>query len=512
MDVLKRVFSIDLLIYIAIALITVTAMIRCLIPLSRSSAKLRRAAKVIITENKQKKEVRSWHDLGFLGERLQNTWADFLQNAEMRGAHGETCDVSEYINEETVIDTAGGAGLAEITPGLLTSLGILGTFLGLVKGLSGLSISAAHTEQLLAAMEQLIGGMSTAFLTSIAGVTCSVLFTLLNNHHLEKCRSAIDRFCDVFSLYAMPKPVSQETEMLALTREQTGYLRQAANEIGEKLSSQMEESIMRAMLPVQRSMDNFILAATKAQVEGMDRITQVFVQRMNVALGNEFDHLRQVLQETGREQGNVQQQMRATNESIAKMSQDVINMHQMSQGLLEHFKGYVDDMNQDRSGSEQMLARMTAVMEQMNRMQEAESAVIAQLQSSQAELSHNQQQYIATTERFLSAAESRERAIGEEMNRVGETFSKNAEEMRTAVGELNHETVESLKKTTALMGENITSSIERMDGTLKNMREIAETMPQLMSQSQDRYQEQMDDFVEALSKLEKSIQALTAAK
>ena len=53
MDVLKRVFSIDLLIYIAIALITVTAMIRCLIPLSRSSGKLRRAAKVIITENKQ---------------------------------------------------------------------------------------------------------------------------------------------------------------------------------------------------------------------------------------------------------------------------------------------------------------------------------------------------------------------------------------------------------------------------------------------------------------------------
>ena len=32
---------------------------------------------------------------------------------------------------------------------------------------------------------------------------------------------------------------------------------------------QMEQSILRAMLPVQRSMDNFILAATQAQVEGV---------------------------------------------------------------------------------------------------------------------------------------------------------------------------------------------------------------------------------------------------
>ncbi|MBQ9009710.1 MAG: MotA/TolQ/ExbB proton channel family protein, partial [Clostridia bacterium] len=200
MELFRRFFSVELLIYAAILLITVVAVLRCLVPLSATASKLRRGAKIIITENKQKKDVRSWKDLGFLGDRLQTVWADFLQNAEVRAAHGENCDVAEFINDETVIDTAGSQGLADITPGLLTSLGILGTFLGLVKGLSGLSISAAQTEQLLAAMEQLIGGMSTAFLTSIAGVTCSVIFTLLYNHEKEKCRKALDRFCDVFSL------------------------------------------------------------------------------------------------------------------------------------------------------------------------------------------------------------------------------------------------------------------------------------------------------------------------
>lgn len=140
-------------------------------------------------------------------------------------------------------------------------------------------------------MDQLIRGMSTAFLTSIAGVCGSLLFNLLNNRATDKCQKAIDRFCEVFSLYAMPKPVSEDTAMLALQQEQTAYIRQAVEDMSQKMAVQMEQSIMRAMLPVQRSMDNFILAATQAQVEGVDRIAQVFVQRMNVALGNEFDHL-----------------------------------------------------------------------------------------------------------------------------------------------------------------------------------------------------------------------------
>ena len=220
LKLLKGVFSLDTLIYLAILLVLLYAMARCLVPLAALSGKLRRAARVIITENKQNKEKKSWNDIHFLGDRLEGVWADFLQNAEMRDAHGESCDVTQYINEETVIEACSGTRLAEITPGILTSLGILGTFLGLVMGLSGLNLNAADTSALLSAMEQLIGGMSTAFLTSIAGVIASIAFNLLNNHYISKCEKAIDRFCEVFSLYAMPKPVSQDSAMLALQQEQ----------------------------------------------------------------------------------------------------------------------------------------------------------------------------------------------------------------------------------------------------------------------------------------------------
>ena len=410
----RSIFSLDTLIYLAILFVLLFAMGRCIVPLSLLSRKLRRAARIIITENKQNKEKKSWNDIHFLGERLEGTWADFLQNAELRDAHGESCDVSQYINEDTVIYAAGVTRLADITPGILTSLGILGTFMGLVMGLSGLNLNAADTAALLAAMEKLIGGMSTAFLTSIAGVIASICFNLMNTHYTNKCQKAIDRFCEVFSLYALPKPVSQDSAMLAMQQEHTAYIHQAVEEISQKMAVQMEQSILRAMLPVQRSMDNFILAATQAQVEGMDRVAQVFVQRMNAALGNEFEHLRRVLRENGSEQQQIQRDMRAAAEAIAQMTQDVVNMHQLSQGVLEHFRDYVTDMEASRAQVDDTNRRTAA---QLEALEKRSSAQAEQLASAMKRLE-------ASVDRICSAAQALAEAQEKEKQEKEETTGK----------------------------------------------------------------------------------------
>ena len=509
--IVRGVFSLDTLIYLAIVLVLVIALARCLIPLSRMGAKLRRAARIIITENKQNKEKKSWNDLRFLGDRLQGPWADFLQNAEMRDAHGESCDVTRFINEDTVIYAAGGTRLAEITPGLLTSLGILGTFLGLVMGLSGLRLSAADTEALLAAMEQLISGMSTAFLTSIAGVSASLLFNLLNNHTISKCQKAIDRFCEVFSLYAMPKPVTEETAMLTLQQEQTAYVRQAVEDVSQKLAVQMEQSILRAMLPVQRSMDNFILAATQAQVEGIDRVAAVFVQRMNVALGKEFEHLRQTLASADAAQAQTQQELRAAAQAITQMTQDVVNMHQLSQGVLEHFRAYVKDMDESRARVDEQSRQTGELLEAMNRSAAQQAQYLSRLKDAEAALSAGQQQYAAWTDRFLANAQEQTRLTGKEMDRVVETMHEGADALAGAYDTYTKKTQENMARTTALFDESITASVGQLNATLESMRETTRVIPQLMSQSRERYAEQVDQFVTALVRLQKTMDRLSDA-
>ena len=155
--------------------------------------------------------------------------------------------------------------------------------------------------------------------------------------------------------------------MISLQQEQTAYIRQAVEEMSQRMAVQMEQSIMRAMLPVQRSMDNFIIAATQAQVDGVDRIAKVFVQRMNVALGSEFEHLRNVLAESGSEQIKSQQEMRMAAQAISQMTQDVINMHQLSQGILEHFRAYVADMDQSRRSVDETNQKTLELLAAMNK-------------------------------------------------------------------------------------------------------------------------------------------------
>ena len=511
LSVMKSVFSLDTLIYLSILFVFLAAVCRCLLPLGAMAGRLRRAARVIITENKQNKEKKSWSDLGFLGSRMQGTWADFLQNAELRDAHGESCDVSQYINEDTVIYAAGGTRLADMTPGILTSLGILGTFLGLVLGLSGLNLNAADTSALLAAMEQLIGGMSTAFLTSIAGVIASIAFNLLNNHYISKCERAIDRFCEVFSLYAMPKPVSQDSAMLALQQEQTAYIRQAVEDVSQKMAVQMEQSILRAMLPVQRSMDNFILAATQAQVDGVDRIAQVFVKRMNVALGAEFDHLRQTLVEAGREQIQAQQQMADAAQAISQMTQDVINMHQLSQGVLEHFKAYVADMDASRAQVDETNQRTLELLAAMNKSSEQQAAYLGRLQEYQTALAAGSQQYTAWTDQFLRSAQEQTRMTAREMDRMIEQLHDCAQTLGESGERCARATQESMARTAALFDESITDSIRQLNGTLDHMKETTRIVPQLLSQSRERYAEQVDQFVAALVRLQKSMEKVSAA-
>ena len=120
LTLLQKFFSVDMVIYAAIVLVAATALVRCTMPLSRVAARLRRAARTIVTESKQNKEKKSWNDMHFLGDSLSATWADFLQNAEMRDAHGETCDVTQYINEDTVIYALGRTGFAGLAEGAAT--------------------------------------------------------------------------------------------------------------------------------------------------------------------------------------------------------------------------------------------------------------------------------------------------------------------------------------------------------------------------------------------------------
>ncbi|MFW6296187.1 MAG: hypothetical protein ACOC04_03230 [Halothece sp.] len=87
-------------------------------------------------------------------------------------------------------------------PSILIALGVIGTFYGIQKGLSDISLSdvAGNSDSLLASSVTLLEGMKTAFSTSLMGLVASSLFTLIiaigegvRRSHRQKLRRELDQ-------------------------------------------------------------------------------------------------------------------------------------------------------------------------------------------------------------------------------------------------------------------------------------------------------------------------------
>ena len=97
------------------------------------------------------------------------------------------------------------------------------------------------------------------------------------------------------------------------------------------------------------------------------------------------------------------------------------------------------------------------------------------------------------------------------MDRVVAELHEGSQTLSGAYERFTKETQENLARTTALFDESITTSIRQLNETLTSMRETTQVMPQLLSQSRERYAEQVDQFVTALVKLQKNMERLGSA-
>ncbi len=96
-------------------------------------------------------------------------------------------------------------------PAVLTSLGVLGTFLGISVGLLTFSTAGASVEEITSAATNLLGGMKTAFWTSVLGLFSSIVFTLRLKRSTDNADKALENTKELFNrLIYCPSP----TELL----------------------------------------------------------------------------------------------------------------------------------------------------------------------------------------------------------------------------------------------------------------------------------------------------------
>lgn len=118
-------------------------------------------------------------------------------------------DIEEIINDESLALRSWQSVMLQI-PGTLTALGLLGTFVGLVIGIS--SIGFSSIEAALGSIELLLSGIETAFYTSIVGVILSMLFNLIYKLIWNIMLREMGLFMEKFHLYILPSLEEQNRQ------------------------------------------------------------------------------------------------------------------------------------------------------------------------------------------------------------------------------------------------------------------------------------------------------------
>ena len=431
---------IDYLVYIAEALVTLIGVCKCLLPLMGTTRALRRAIRRLQQDAGTRQGTPVWQEKQFMGVRLKGSWLRFLQNAEQLDRRGLPCNVEDYINDDTVTHGPGNAQLAELIPSLLTSLGILGTFMGMMSGLSGLDFTSSS--KIIDGIPILLDGMRFAFGTSVVGVSCSICFNMLNRILQGSSYRAIDDFVECFTSLAMSRPLDNDVQLICQNQDSNHMLSGLSDVLPGTLASVMEGSVSRAMQPVAQAMDSFLIGATRAQVDGVARIVSSFVQQMNMNLSDQFVQLGRTMTEINQNQraslDHVTQAMQASGVIVS----DVRQLHAVTQDVMAHFEQYVQELSAARSRDERFEQSASALLEKMAQMNRQQSAALQQVSDGYQALMNSMNQFSSRS----GAAVDGMRGVSEQLSGACQSF------IGDAVGSLNGTLGQFEQSMTSLVG------------------------------------------------------------
>lgn len=460
MELYNQLFP-DVVVYGITAIVFIVGIIKCCRPVYRNAAALRRATDLLKEGAKAKLGRPIWGEQNFLGKRMQPVWRSFLNSVDMGGA---ATDVADYVHDDSVITDPGRASLADVIPGICTSMGILGTFIGLSMGLNGLDVMEINS------YVKLTGGIAFAFNTSIAGIIASVLFNVIYRFGTGRARTAIDKFTSAFYAYGIAQPPDAATQILAYEREQADTLNQFAQDMSSRLAGEIQHAITTSMTPVQHAMEDFLNAATRAQVDGLDYIVARFIDRMNKALDGELDKLREALKQTSEGQLGAQENLRHAVESIGTMTQDVVKIQGVSEQLITRFAGYVGDIGSAYREVSEAQADTNDLLVDVSEASERQAKYLSALQEYQSQLQASFQDYTVWTDRFVGSMEERTGAQNASLEQIAGEMRGSAEMLQGSYKSFTEAIERGLANALGLFEENMRGLMGQVDDTLGGIK------------------------------------------
>jgi hypothetical protein len=127
-----------------------------------------------------------------------------------------------YFTEQALVDTPLQSNFYKHIPGILTGVGIIGTFTGLIAGLVGFDVS--NPARVQAELTQLVQTVGHAFLVSALAITLAMVFTWIEKSVLTGRYRQVEELQQVLDTLFTPQGGTQSVERLTLATEMQAAL------------------------------------------------------------------------------------------------------------------------------------------------------------------------------------------------------------------------------------------------------------------------------------------------
>ena len=165
--------------------------------------------------------------------RLAQLWREYsqaletLQALEMSaattaGKWQASSQADLYFTDQALVDTPLQSNFYKHIPGILTGVGIIGTFTGLIAGLIGLDVS--NPERVQAELSQLVQTVGHAFWVSALAITLAMVFTWIEKSVLTGRYRQVEELQQALDTLFTPQGGMQTLERLTLATEMQAAL------------------------------------------------------------------------------------------------------------------------------------------------------------------------------------------------------------------------------------------------------------------------------------------------
>lgn len=417
-----------------------------------------------------------------------------------------TVPAEGFFNKEALVDTPLDTDFFKHLPGILTGIGIIGTFYGLITGLAHFNVDT-DAEKLQSNLALLLHGVWEAFIASGIAIFAAILITLIEKFILNLCYRRADDLVQVIdTLYeagAGEEYLSQLVDSASESAAQTRLLKDALvtdlkellTNFSSSLTNAIEHNTQRQTHSLieanQQEQARFRESLAEAMKNSLDGPMQTIVDVTKTLGGNQGEAINDLLAALiGRLEDTFGGQMRGLNEMMSS------NANLMT-GMQDGFSSFLQQLEQ--AGQNTQTAQAEHLQKLMEQAEDRQQKMTEQV--NQALLS------VSSTVAQLMEG------LSEQRNAIGEAGQQGLDSMRNGLVEVLQELKNTANQTSEIFNselKGVFSTVEQRQTELSNQ---VQTVIEQMQQNQASQGHKLEENIQkTLGQVIDSVKRLDAER